>query len=269
MRCKAILKGFPLRVNISLLAIAVICAAISSLSNTENLRNMSFAIGCLLTVVAVVPSSFWYEWERVRKGKGEDVDPDTIVPGWKQFCQSMGIEDDITVKVFPNLRNAYADRTTNRSIIEIGRPVLNSLDSVSIKAVFAHELAHIKQGRTQKKIFLLACVPPAAVLLFLLVRYGVGLLDSSIFRGSVLVLVLIDYIYIAARFVSWPLEYEADLVAKQYVNRDAVISFLTEVAALRKMDVTRDFYRHPSITKRIANLDLPQKTRFKKWYFEL
>jgi Zn-dependent protease with chaperone function len=74
---------------------------------------------------------------------------------------------------------------------------------------------------------------------------------------------------IAMRFISWPDEYRADLIAMQYVNRGAVVSFLTAMAALRKMDVTRDFYRHPSINKRIANLGWSQKTRFKKWYFEL
>jgi Zn-dependent protease with chaperone function len=264
VRCRAILKGFPLKVNISLLAIAVICAIISGFSNKDSLRNICLAIGWLLTLAAVVPSLFWSRWELARRGKAKCVkDPDTVVPGWKQLCQSMGIEEDIKVKVFPNSRNAYRDGTT----IEIGQPVLDNLDSVSIKAVFAHELAHVKEGRTRNKIFSLAGVP-LAVLMLLFVRYGVGPLDSLIF-GLSFFLVLVDYMGIAARFVLWPLEYKADLIAKQYVNRDAVVSYLTIVAALRKMDVTRDFYRHPSINKRIANLDWPQKTRFKKWYFEL
>jgi len=46
-------------------------------------------------------------------------------------------------------------------------------------------------------------------------------------------------------------------------------SVLTALAASKKIDVTRDFYFHPSINKRKANLGWSQKTRFRKWYFEL
>jgi len=74
---------------------------------------------------------------------------------------------------------------------------------------------------------------------------------------------------IAIRFASWPDECEADLVAGRYVSPEAVVSFLTAMAELRKMDVTRDFYRHPSMTKRRANLDWSPRTRFRKWYLEL
>jgi len=267
MRCKTILDGFPLRVNVSLLGGAIVCAAVSSLPDREILRITCIVIGWLVTLAAVGPSLFGYERERLRKGKAEDVDPDTIISGWKQFCQSMGIEGDIKVKVFPNLRNAYANRTT----IEIGQPVLDSLDSVSIKAVFAHELAHIKGNHGFKQKWLPFGVGFAALFAaspLLGVLYSFDLLGLYFFMFSVS-LISISFTGIAIRFISWPFEYEADLVAKQYVNREAVVSFLTAMAALRKMDVTRDFYRHPSINKRIANLDWSQKTRFRKWYFKL
>jgi Zn-dependent protease with chaperone function len=267
MRCKTILNGFPLRVNVSLLVIAIVFAAISSLSDKETLEITCLVSGWVLTLVAVVPSLFWYEWERVRKGKGEDVDPDTIVPGWKQFCQSMGIEDDIKVKVFPNLRNAYADRTT----IEIGRPILNSLDSVSIKAVFAHELAHIKGNHGFKQWCLLVGVLVVALfatVLLLGVPYSSDLSGLYLFLSSVS-LISIAVVGIAMRFISWPFEYKADLKADQHVQQNGVFSFLNAIAVLREIDVTRDFYRHPSVNKRIANLDWPQKTRFRKWYLEL
>jgi Zn-dependent protease with chaperone function len=271
MRCTTIFKGFPLRINIALLTIAIICAAIASHSDEETLRITCLVAGWVLTMVAVVPSLFWYEWERMRKGKGEDVDPDTIVPGWKQFCQSMGIEDDIKVKVFPNLRNAYADRTTNRTLIEIGRPVLKSLDSVSIKAVFAHELAHIKGNHGFKQWCLLVgalLVALFATVLLLGVPYSSDLSGLYLFLSSVS-LISIAVAGIAMRFISWPFEYKADLKADQHVQQNGVFSFLNAIAVLRKIDVTRDFYRHPSVNKRIANLDWSQKTRFRKWYFEL
>jgi len=273
MRCKTIFEGFPLRINIALLSIAIICAAIASHSDKETLRIAFLVTGWVLTLAAVGPSLFGFALERMRKGKVRYIeDPNTVIPEWKQFCQSMGIEKSIKMKAFPNLRNAYANGTT----IEIGQPVLDSLDSISTKAVCAHELGHIKINSTLKLRRLLAVILVCAVFVCvaratvpLVFTYSVRQLGFSCFTFSVLSILMIGLMGIAIRFMSWPDEYEADLIAKQYVNREAVASALTAIAALRKTDVNRDFYRHPSITKRIANLDWPQKTRLKKWYFEL
>jgi len=272
MRGKTIPNRCSLRINVSLLAIAVICAAISSLSHKETFQITCLVSGWVLTLVAVVPSLFGFALERLRKGKSTDVDPDTLVPGWKQFCQLTGIEKDIKMKVFPNLRNAYTKGTT----IEIGQPVLDSLDSISTKAVCAHELGHIKINSALKLRRLLAVILVCAVFFGvaratvpLVFTYSIRQLGFSCFTFSVLLILMIGLMGIAIRFMSWPDEYEADLIAKQYVNREAVVSALIAIAALRKTDVTRDFYFHPSITKRIVSLDWPQKTRFKKWYFEL
>jgi Zn-dependent protease with chaperone function len=166
-----------------------VCAAISSLSDIETLRNICLAIGWLLTLAAVVPSSFWSAWEQVTKGKGRCVeDPDTVIPEWQQFCHSMGIEKSIKMKVFANLRNAYTKGTT----IEIGQPVLDSLNSVSIKGVFAHELVHIKRNHTLKKERLLFGVLLAAILLSG-VLYSFSPLGPSLFTCSAL-LILIGFI---------------------------------------------------------------------------
>ena len=274
VRSKAIRNGCSLRTNVTLLTVATVFAAISSFSDTETLRIAFLVAGWLLTLAAVVPASFGSVWECVSKGKGRYVDPNTIVPGWRQFCQSMGIEEDIKVKVFPNLRNAYADRTTTK--IKIGQPVLDSLDPVSTKAVAAHELAHFKgdikgdYDLWQKCLLFgvwFGALLTAAVLLCR-VSYSFGPPSSHLFWFAVL-LVLVDFAGIAIRFISWPREYEADLTAEQYAGRKAVISFLKAMAELRKVDVTRDFYSHPSINKRIANLSWSEKTRFKKWHLEL
>ena len=273
MRGKTILNGLPLRKNVSLLAIAIVCAIIASLYDKETLRITCLVAGWVLTLVAVVPSLCGFARERMRKGKARYVkDPNTIVPRWKQFCQSMGIEKNIRMKVFTNLRNARPNGTT----IEIGQPVLDSLDSVSIKAVFAHELAHIKINHALKPRHLLWFVLVVVVLVGVaratvpsIFTYSVYQLGFSCFTFSVLSILIIGFVGIAIRFVSWPDEYEADLMADQCVKQGAVVSFLTAMAALRKMDVTRDFYMHPSINKRKANLSWSKKTRFRKWYFEL
>ena len=263
MRGKTILNGLPLRKNVSLLAIAIICAIIASLYDKETLRITCLVAEWVLTLVAVVPSLFGFARERMRKGKARYVeDPNTIVPGWKQFCQSMGIEKDIKMKVFTNLRNARPNGTT----IEIGQPVLDSLDSVSIKAVFAHELAHIKTHYALKPRHLLwfvlvvvAFIGVARATVPSIFTYSVAQLGFSCFTFSVLSILIMGFMGIAIRFVSWPDEYEADLMADQCVNQGAVVSFLTAMAALRKMDVTRDFYSHPSINKRKANLGWSKK----------
>jgi Zn-dependent protease with chaperone function len=263
--------NFPLRINASLLVAAIAFAAISTLFDEEPIGIMLLVAAWALTLVAVVPSLVGYARERIGKRKGRYVDPDTVVPGWKQFCQSMGIEKDIRMKVFTNLRNAYAHGAT----IDIGQPVLNSLDSASIKAVFAHELAHIKINDAVRLRHLLAPVLAGAILVGviratipLVFTYSIGQLVSSYSTLSVLSILVIGLMGIAVRFMSWPGEYRADLVAMQRVSRRAVVSFLTAMAALRKTDVMRDFYLHPSVNKRKANLGWSPITRFRKWYIE-
>jgi len=177
----------------------------------------------------------------------------------------MGIEKYIKVKVFANSRNAYANGTT----IEIGQPVLDSLDSVSIRGVFAHELAHIKRNHTLKRWRLLFGLVFVSGVLFGGILYGFGPLASSPFVCTGLSIILVGLMGIAMRFISWPCEYEADLMADQCVKQGAVASSLKAMATLRKTDFTRDFYGHPSVNRRIANLDCSQKTRFRKWYIEL
>jgi len=263
MRGKIIVKGFSLKINVPLLAIVIVSAVIYSFSDKETLRNICLATGWILALLAVGPSLFGVMWENRKKGKPRDVDPNTIIPEWTKLRRSMGITKDIRVTVFPNLRNA----TSKYSTIEIGQPVIDSLGSVSIKGVFAHELAHIKGNHLLKQGLLLFSVLFAeAVLLLILCKFTP--LGSSIFTPLFL---FIGVMGIDIRFITWPFEYKADLIAKQYVGRKAVVSCLKAMAAIRKVDIAHDFYGHPSIAKRIANLSWcwSQKTRFKKWYFDL
>jgi hypothetical protein len=53
------------------------------------------------------------------------------------------------------------------------------------------------------------------------------------------------------------------------VGEEAVISCLKTLAAMKNMDTSRDFYRHPSIDKRIASLQWTPRTRIRRWYFEI
>jgi len=264
--------NFPLKINASLLATAIVFAAISTLFDEEPTGIALLVAAWTLTLVAAVPSLLGYARERLGKRKGSYVDPDTVVPGWKQFCQSMGVEKDIRMKVFTNLCNAYAHGST----IDIGQPVLSSLDGASTKAVFAHELAHIKINDAMRLRYLLAPALACAISLGvtratvpLVFTYSIHQLVSSYSAFSVLSISAIGLMGIAIRFMSWPDEYKADLAAMRRVSRRAVVSFLTAIAALRRTDVMRDFYLHPSVNKRKANLAWSPKTRFRKWYIEL
>jgi Zn-dependent protease with chaperone function len=265
MRCQRIANGFPLRINVSLLSLSIVFAVVASLCDRGNLGTICLGTGALLTLVAVGPSSFWFLWERVRKRKGKYEDPDTIVPGWKRFCQSMGIEKAIQVRSLTNLRNAFAKGST----INIGQPVLESLDSVSLKGVFAHELAHIKGNHTLKGKCLLMGVVLASGVLFQGVLYGFGPSGSTAFACATQSIMVIGFAGIAMRFVLWPFEYSADSMADQCVKQGAVASALKAIATLRKMDVAHDFYGHPSVNKRIANLGKSQKGKFRRWHIEL
>ena len=261
MRFERILGGFPLRINVLLLSIAIGFAITVSRSGREDLTTVCLTIGGLLTLAAVGPASISSGWERLKKGKGKWAeDPDAIVPQWKQFCHSMGIEEDIKLRVFANLRNAYASGTT----IEIGQPVLDSLDNVSTKGVLAHELAHIKRNHSLRRGRLFLCIGLGLGLLFGGILCGFNSLGPQLFPCGALSVVMIGLISIAMPFISWPFEYEADSMADQYVKEGAVASSLKVIARLRKMDVTRDFYWHPSINRRIANLDKSRRARFGK-----
>jgi Zn-dependent protease with chaperone function len=267
MRRKTSPDGLPLRANLSLLSISIALAVTSSLYDTGNLPIICLATGGLLTLVAVGPSSFSLLRERARKGKITPVeDLDAVIPGWKRFCHSMGIEKDIQVNIFANLRNAYAEGNT----INIGQPVLATLDSISVRGVFAHELAHIKGNHAMKGLRLLAAVVFVSGTLLEGVLYGFGPSGSTPLACVALLIILTGLTGIAMRFISWPFEYTADLTADERVKQGAVASALKALATLRRLDVRRDSYGHPSINKRIANLGgRPQNKRFVRWYLEL
>jgi hypothetical protein len=257
MTGKLIFGGFSLNINVSLLAVVIMSAVIYSFTDNEVIENICLIIGWTLVLFAVGPSSFRLIWEDMKKGKPQDVDPDTTIPELKELRRLMGISKDIKVEVLPNLRNAQMRFST----LIIGQPVLDSLDGVSIKGVIAHELAHVKGKHILKMI---PMIFPVIALLWGLYQFTP--LGSSIFTCLALSIGLMG---ISIRFITWPFEYKADLIAKQYVGREAVVSCLEAMAAIRKIDITQGFYFHPSITNRIASLDWSQKTRFKKWYFEL
>jgi Zn-dependent protease with chaperone function len=257
---KLIHRGFTLKINVILLGIVIVAALIYGFFDEEILRNICIATGCVSALLAVGPSFFGYLWEELTRGKPQDVDPDIVVPELRKLCRLMGIEEEIQVKVFPSLKNAAVRSST----LEIGQPLLDKLDSVAMKGVLAHELAHLKESSLKRFTFLIAVIVILVALVALVYQF-------TPFGSSFFTLLALSFglMSISFRFITWPFEYEADLIAEKHVGRKAVESCLRELAVIRGVDTTHEFYFHPSITNRIASLGWSEKTRFKKWYFEL
>ena len=253
MAWQRVLRGLPLRVNRFILVIVIVLSVVSGLSSSETLRLILAAVGGALTLVALGPFVFKLIWEYLSKGKAHEAELSELVPDWRQLCKSMGIRKDVKVKSFPNLRNAAASGTT----ILIGRPILDSLDNIETKAVLVHELTHIRDRHQIKRTLLMAGVVGSAVLaLFLLlaVLLRLGLSVYYLSEFSLLGILLCSF-GLSMPHVCWPMEYSADLAAKQYVSKDAMSSALRGLAELRDTPPETDSYTHPSVNKRIARLD--------------
>lgn len=221
------------------------------------IRNICLAIALISLLLAIGPSLFGEIREQLKSGKPRGVDCSGVFLEIRDLCQSMGVTKDIKVKIVPTWRNAESKFST----IRIGEPILGKFDKASRDGMLGHELAHIKRNHSAKKIPILI-----AIIILLSVIYLFVPLQFTPFTFLVLSFGIVG---IASRFMTWPFEYEADVVAAQHLGHEAVESFLRAVADIRQVDIQRDFYFHPSIANRIANLGWSRQTRFKKWYFEL
>jgi len=196
------------------------------------------AVGFLLvTLICIVPH-FAKNFYRVLRGTQWQ----KITPEFMLLAQDMGVKLDKKrpTGIAPNWVNAAA--TPNNRII-IGKPLLDNLDNLALRGLFAHELTHLK-----KKHHLKHCVLAVSV------TFGVGLYQSffpslSDVMACILALAAISLIF---SFVSWHFEYEADAIASQYVGKEIMISTLQGIQ--RMINRHGDTFTHPSFSKRIARL---------------
>jgi Zn-dependent protease with chaperone function len=236
--------------------VVIACAGVYVVLGNQAIRIICVSIGVILTLLASGPSLLGAIMEQSWKGKPLEFDFSSSLPELRQLRQSMGIKKEIKVRIVPNWLNAEARFST----IEIGQPVLVNMDAASRKALIAHELGHIKGNHSLKMIPVIVAALILMLILSLFTPLGISMFTF---------LVPVAFIGIAIRFISWPLEYEADLIASQHTNNNGVISSLTILSKMRNTNATRDFYSHPSVDKRIANLSWSKQTRLKKWYIEL
>ncbi len=169
-----------------------------------------------------------------------------------KLCLLMGIKKKLAVKVV----DEYVSAGTRHATIFLGKPLLDKLDKfdgASINAVLAHELAHIKKRHNCKLILKII----GAVILFAAYCWYSFIerpIPESAPNTFIFIVLLFLMLIVVFRVVEWPYEFEADTVGARYVTENTMVATLQAFAQLKGTDVEQDFYLHPSISRRIANL---------------
>ena len=279
MNLKLILRGFSFRFNFYILiammiftiaynfvpqfpfgyvciAIVILCAIVST--GPALIRTMQ----TFIIKVSAIPKRICEVLRNLFTHK-YDLDPkyNEILNEIQYLCSLMEINQKVKLKLVPNLINAGAAG----NIITFGKPLLEKLDQEEIKAIIAHELSHIKRNHLEKFVFYILCLITVLLILGALLHHFTPIKLTNFTD----VFLLIGIVAVSFRVISWSQEYEADIIAAQYVNKDAMKSVWLTVAKTKKMDINWSYYSHPSISNRMANLDWPPNVRHNKWYLSL
>jgi Zn-dependent protease with chaperone function len=126
----------------------------------------------------------------------------------------------------------------------LGQTVAEEFDKEARKGVLAHELGHLKAHHPLKNLGVL-------LLVFMPVVFFISFLHLP---GLVNLLLVFSTYGLILPTVSWRFEYKADAIAAGFVGSQPVIKALGKLAEANNIDVRRDTYSHPSISKRIYRL---------------
>lgn len=168
---------------------------------------------------------------------------------------SFGLMDE-----FLNLANTMGVRLRNQDIVRVvpfwvnaayfngkiilGQSIVEEFDKESRRGVLAHELAHRKASHPLKQLGLL-----------LLVFMPIGCLISLMQLPGIVNLLLVFAAYgLVLPIARWHFEYEADSIAAQFVGKQPVVTALLRLSEANAIDIERDTYSHPSISKRMHRL---------------
>jgi Zn-dependent protease with chaperone function len=278
---KLIKRGFSFRINVYILVIMIAFAFIENIIIPNAPKFICAVVVILCAIVSLVPALYRTTKALLslsltgirgilslifKRSLANNLRRDELLNDIQNLCDKMEIKKKVKLKIVPNFINAMA----MGHVIIFGKPLLEKLDQNEIKAIIAHELAHIKLGHVKRKepkqqtsilIILFAMIIFLPALLYI----STHIKPTSFTLGTL----LIGIMSISFRFVSWPKEYEADIIANQYVTKDAMKSVWLTLAKMKEMDINWAYYSHPSISNRIKNLDWPQNVRNKKWYWSL
>lgn len=272
MNLKLALRGFSFRTNFFILLALIIFLAFYRLLPYFVLGHLLIAMVFLSAITSVGPALL----RRIRaiipnilrRKYIIDAKHDEILNEAKNLCSLMGmteIRDKIRLKVIPNLNNAKASRQT----ISIDKSFLEKFNQEEIKFILAHELAHIKLEEQRKhkpwyrdRYFFVGGIM-ALIFMVLLIFF-------ETLHPFVAVTLFVVLIFMSIRFMTWPVEYEADSLAIQYTaNKNAMESVLHKLVGMKETNYKWASYSHPSVSNRIANLNWPQRVKYKKWYLNL
>jgi hypothetical protein len=180
-----------------------------------------------------------------------------------KLCNKLKLNKKIKLKPTTSIITAKSSFST----VIMGETILNKSFDLQ-KAVLAHELVHIKKNHYAKSlivllpliiIFVLSFITSIICVLIANVHWHIESFYPALVFWNISIIFL-ALIIILLRPVSWPKEYEADLIAAQIVGNELMIETLRNVAKLRSQDEERDFYQHPSILKRIDYIEQNNKT---------
>jgi Zn-dependent protease with chaperone function len=236
------LLPFPYKVNICLLAAVFLLTPILYFLNQSLFQKLWIGLIWVLLLVAIVPSGISLIMKDRGRGKPKKLDDPVILEEISSLSTKMGIKRKISIWVIPNWSNAQAICLT----LKIGKVLLYGEFGNEQRGIIAHELGHIKGKHFCKTIpiVIVICIVLTCLIFFL--------------RLFSLVPAIVSLSVISLNRLSWRFEYSADLIASESADSNTVETSLKFLANLNQIDVNRDFFLHPSISKRINNLGKPQ-----------
>jgi Zn-dependent protease with chaperone function len=174
---------------------------------------------------------------------------------------SVYIRENKGIGIVPRLNDAmaiYIDRKHGGYVL-IGKPLIDRLSESTLTGLFAHELAHLKRSHSAQ-IFIL-------ILLIGMVGLPPYFIFFSFATYHIAIITVTSFMALALSRLSWYHEYEADLIASQYVGQSMMISTLQQLEIV--INRPRDTFTHPSYAKRIERLRVSKRVKYSgKTYFE-
>ena len=125
--------------------------------------------------------------------------------------------------------------------VRIGCTILCGLDTLALKGILAHELAHLRKNHSVKGL-------PSLLLFVPVLAYCI------VSRSTPIIPILLTFAIgtLVFSLISWHHEYEADAVAAEYVGKKDMVYALEQIARL--IYRPGDTLVHPSFKKRISRL---------------
>lgn len=148
-----------------------------------------------------------------------------------------------SLEIKPQLRGASASSWffSSGGSVSIGCTLLCGLDDMALKGIIAHELAHLKKRHSLKTL-------PCLLLFIPVIVFGIASKSTTIIP----ILVSLGLGTIVFSMLSWHYEYQADVVAAEYVGKKEMAHALEQVSSL--LYRPGDTLAHPSFKKRISHV---------------